>query len=65
MKLKALRISKNLTQSALSELADVSQSKICEYESGKVIPRVDAVMKLARALQCTLDELMDFEKKVG
>lgn len=58
MELRALRKAKKLTQKKLSVLADVSQGKICEYEAGKVLPRVDTAIKLAKALGCTLDELM-------
>lgn len=65
MRLKEIRTARGITQSKLSELSEVSQSKICEYEAEKVVPRVDAVMKLARALGCTLDELMGFEKRAG
>jgi transcriptional regulator with XRE-family HTH domain len=65
MELKRLRKGKNLTQAKLSELSGVSQSKISEYEAGKVEPRIEAVIRLSRALDCTLDELMGIEKKVS
>ncbi len=61
MNLKALRKAKNLTQAQLSSLTNVSQGKICEYESGKTLPRLDTAAKLAKALGCSLDQLAGFK----
>lgn len=63
LRLKELRQFKGYTQKKLSILASVSQGKICEYESGKTIPRTDTAIKLADALDCSLDELMGQEPK--
>ena len=61
MNLKAPRKAKNLTQAQLSSLTNVSQGKICEYESGKTLPRLDTAAKLAKALGCSLDQLAGFK----
>lgn len=65
MKLKDIRKAKHLTQKQLSLLCSVSQGKICEYEQGKSLPRLDTASKLAAALDCTLDELAGLTKDVG
>ena len=65
MKLKDLRKAKHLTQKELSMLCYASLGKICEYEQGKSLPRLDTAAKLATALDCTLDELAGFTKYAG
>lgn len=64
MNLKELRKAKKLTQTQLSSLSNVSQGKICEYESGKTLPRLDTAARLAKALGCSLDELAGVKKCV-
>lgn len=61
MRIKELRKEKGFTQKELSDRSNVSQGKICEYETGKVLPRIDTALKLATALGCTLDQLMESE----
>ena len=56
-RLKALREAKNLSQEQLAELAGLSHSLIAKSESGKNSPRSDALDKLSRALDCTIDYL--------
>lgn len=58
MRIKALREEKKLTQKQLSILSGVSQGKISEYESEKVVPRVDIALKLAKALETTVEAMM-------
>ena len=65
MNLKKLRQAKNLTQAQLSAISSVPQSKICEYEKNRTLPRLDTAEKLARALGCTLDELAGLTERAG
>lgn len=58
MRMKELREAQNYTQKQLSVLSGVSQGKICEYETEKVMPRVDTALKIARALGVSVEELM-------
>ncbi len=56
--LKKFRQQKGLTQEALSRKADVSYNTIIKIESGVVTnPRMDNLMKLADALDVSMDKL--------
>lgn len=54
-KLKRLRISKELTQSELSEISGVSNIQIGRYESGSSKPNEKTLLKLANALEVDLE----------
>ena len=56
-RLRDLRESKALSQEQLSKLAGLSQSVIAKSENGKNLPGSEALDKLARALDCTIDYL--------
>ena len=60
-KLKKLRTKKNLTQYELSELSCVPLKTIQKYESNErsiAKAQVDTIIKLARALNCTVEDLV-------
>lgn len=59
MKLRQVRMNKGLTQVELSKKSGVSRSKISQYESGQMFPRVPTLLKLAHALDCTMDDLVE------
>ena len=58
-KLKCLRKDKKLTQKKLAGLSNVSQSTISEIESGRVQPSLATVEKLAKALDVTVNVLIN------
>jgi len=56
--LKKYRKQRGLTQEALSRKADISYNTIIKIESGVVTnPRMDNLMKLANALDVSMDKL--------
>lgn len=57
MKLKLARIEKNLTQQELAELVEVTRQTIGLIEKGDYNPTLNLCVKIARALDRTLDEL--------
>lgn len=57
-RLKSLREEKGLTQVQLSSLAGITSRQIQKYEAGSARPRLDAVEKLAKALNVTPDTLL-------
>ena len=60
--LKDVRQKKGISQNELSRIANVSQSLICDIENGKVKnPGVQTMLQLAKALECSLDDLVDIE----
>ena len=59
MDLKRIRNEKNITQVRLSIAAEVSQETISAYESGKAMPSVDTLIKIADFLDVSIDYLLD------
>lgn len=57
-KLNKLMNMKLISQSELAEACDTSQTMISHYLTGKSIPSSYMLMKIAKALQCHVDELM-------
>lgn len=55
--LRAARTSRGLSQVELAELAGVSRQLVGSVESGRHLPRVDAALRLARALGLDVREL--------
>lgn len=63
-KLKAVREAAGMSQGRLAEASGVNKQMICFYEQGvRSISgaKVSTVMKLAKALGCTVDEIVKEE----
>lgn len=60
-KLKELRLSAKLTQEKLAELSGISIRTIQDYEQGAKISYVSNLYRLAKALKCTMEELLKEE----
>ena len=60
--LKNMRISRGFTQATLGEMVDVTQQSIQAIETGKAKPSYDTLVKLSKALGCTVDELLGGEE---
>jgi transcriptional regulator with XRE-family HTH domain len=56
--LKYQREAANLSQHQLAKETGISQANICRWESGDVLPSIDACVKLAEFYGITLDELI-------
>lgn len=57
--IKKYRAKLNLTQEALSRKADISYNTIIKIESrGITNPRMETLIKLAKALEISVDELI-------
>lgn len=52
------RIALGMTQKQLAETVGCYPTDICRWELGRHIPRGDALLKLSRALNCPMDELL-------
>lgn len=51
------RLAKKMTLSELSKASGVSRVSINRYELGQRVPNVENAQKIARALDCSIDEL--------
>ena len=60
--IKQLRIKKELTQTQLAKKLRVGQSAVGMWETGKTQPKTSTLPKLAKALDCTIDELLKEER---
>ena len=57
-RVRSLRLARGLTQVQLAELAGVSRQLVGAVEADRHLPRVDAAVGLARALDTTVEELL-------
>lgn len=58
VKVKEVRLSKNLTQKKLAELAGISQSYLSELEVNKKSPTLNKLCKIAEALEVKPGDLV-------
>lgn len=61
VKIKEIRLQKNLTQKQLGELCGMADSAIRRYESGKANPKLETLQKIASALKVPLSAFLDDE----
>lgn len=57
IRLYRLMYDKGITQSELSEITGITQSNISNYITGRKTPSFYTVDKIARALDCSIEEL--------
>lgn len=61
VKLKAMRVNRNLTQKQLAEQLGVAKSVVSYYESGERYPSYDVFVRIARIFHVTTDYLLGLE----
>ena len=59
--LKVIRMRNTMSQAELAKRAKVEPSHISHYECGRRLPNVSNLLKLSKALNCTMDELIKGE----
>lgn len=57
--IKSLRERKGMTQYELAEKVGVTQAQICMCEKGSNTPSLRLCIKLAAALSCSLNDIVD------
>ena len=63
LRIREIRLKRNMTQEELSKLSDVSASYISELESNSKMPTIFTLCKLADALEVDVSELYIYKKK--
>lgn len=58
-RIKEIRKQKGLTQKQLGEKCGMYESQIRKYENGKANPKIETLQKIAGALGCTINELLN------
>ena len=56
-RLKQLRLANGLTQKELAKSIEVGRTTISEYESGKIVPKHEGLLKLANYFNVSVDYL--------
>ena len=59
MKIKEIRIKKNITQKELADAIGVNMSLLSRYETGKTEPTAKRLSAMAKALNVSVDELLE------
>ena len=54
---RSQRLKKQLSQKELAQIVGVNDTMICQIEKGLKIPSLPTAFEIAKALECTLDEL--------
>ncbi|WP_051331005.1 helix-turn-helix domain-containing protein [Aneurinibacillus terranovensis] len=62
-KVRMVRNSKDMTQNELAEKAEIAQAYLSEIETGKTIPSIPVLKRIAQALGVTVAELLDEEEQ--
>ncbi len=57
--LKTLRKAKGLTQEEMAALLGVNQTAVASWERGDTYPTADKLPKIAKMLDCKIDDLYD------
>jgi len=58
VKLAEIRKSKGLTQTELAKILGCKKSTISDYERGERQPNLEKLQNLAKALDCTVNDLI-------
>lgn len=60
-RIKALRESRNLSQAKLAELLHFNQTAVSQWERGTTSPSIEALKKIARLFNVSIDYLVEFD----
>lgn len=58
MNIKNIRERAGITQTEVARALNIGQSAVAAWELGEAFPRVDKLPKLAKLLNCTVDDLL-------
>ncbi|MBP3597780.1 MAG: helix-turn-helix transcriptional regulator [Clostridia bacterium] len=59
-----MRKKNNLSQEQLAEKLEVSRQTISNWENGKFYPDIDALVRISRYFNISLDDLLSYDDKV-
>lgn len=59
MSIKDKRLAANMSQEELATAASVSRVAITRYEAGERVPNLEIAARIAKALGCKVDDLID------
>ncbi len=62
-RIRLMRKKRGLTQERLSELIGIEPLSLSRIECGSRFPRKENIEKLSKALDCSINDLFDFEEE--
>jgi len=65
LKLRKLRIYQGLTQDELRQLSGVSLKTITNIEREKHLPKLETMLKIAKALSVDLADIDEFKQRIA
>ena len=63
-KIIEMRKNAKLSQEQLAEKLDVNRQTISNWENGKFYPDIDALVKISKCFNISLDDLLSYDNKV-
>lgn len=63
-KIIEMRKNAKLSQEQLAEKLDVTRQTISNWENGKLYPDIDALVKISKCFNISLDDLLSYDNKV-
>ncbi len=64
-RIKSQRKKLGLTQPQIKELADISSGTLSDIENGKALPATPSLIKLSKALKCSIDWILIGEPPIS
>ena len=62
-RIKEFRQKRKLKQSELALIVGVNRTAVVKWETGVAQPRTNRLLKIADALRCSVDELLNAKRK--
>ena len=63
MNIKSIRTQRSLSQKELAFAINTNPNNISRYETGEREPNIATLKAIAKALECTIDELLEEPKE--
>ena len=65
MSIREKRVSIQMTQKELADKMSIGRSAVANWETGRTNPRAELLPKIAKVLNCTVDELLRVDEGEG
>lgn len=62
-RIKQKRLNREWSQAYLAERAKIAQPSLCSLETNQTKPKVETLQKIAKALHCTINDLVGEEEE--
>lgn len=63
LNIRKLRKEKELKQVDLAKMVGIKNNTLSQYETGERMPNIEMLTKLAKVLNCSIEELIKDEEK--